>query len=149
MNQIFDLRGKVAVITGATGVLAGTISKSLAKSGVKLALLTRKVDSLTDLLKSIEEDGGVAKGFQADILSEDSLNKVKNEIIGQFGRIDILLNIAGGNLPGATIPEDKTVFDMSMTDFKKVTDLNLNGTVLPSLIFGKTMSEQKKGVIIN
>ena len=149
MNQLFDLTAKVAVITGATGVLAATISKSLAKGGVKLALLTRNLDTLSDLLNNINEGGGIAKGFTVDILSAKSLQKARNEIIEEFGRIDILLNIAGGNLPGATIPEDKSVFDMSMSDFKKVMDLNLNGTVLPSLVFGKTMSEQKQGVIIN
>lgn len=149
MNQIFTISGKVAVITGAGGVLAGTIAKSLAKSGVKLALLTRNTDSISELLNEIKQEDGVAKGFKADILSESSLSEVKKEIVSEYGRIDILLNIAGGNLPGATIAEEHTIFDMSMDDFKKVTDLNLNGTVIPSLIFGQVMAEQKEGVIIN
>ncbi|MFK5971800.1 MAG: SDR family oxidoreductase [Flavobacteriaceae bacterium] len=149
MNQIFTISGKVAVITGAGGVLAGTIAKSLAKSGVKLALLTRNTASIAELLDEIKQEGGVAKAFRADILSESSLSEVKNEIVLEYGRIDILLNIAGGNLPGATIAEDRTVFDMSIDDFKKVTDLNLNGTVIPSLVFGKVMADQKEGVIIN
>ena len=149
MNQIFTISEKVAIITGAGGVLAGTVAKSLAKSGVKLALLTRDTASISELLNEIEEEGGVAKGFKADILSEASLLRVKREIVSEYGRIDILLNIAGGNLPGATIAEDQTIFDMSLDDFKSVTDLNLNGTVIPSLVFGKVMAEQKEGVIIN
>ncbi|MGB5553201.1 MAG: SDR family oxidoreductase [Flavobacteriaceae bacterium] len=149
MNELFNINNKVAVITGAAGVLAGTVAKSLAVNGVKLALLTRDTSALGPLLEGINGTGGIAKGFKADILSEANLIEVRKDILAHFGKIDILLNIAGGNLPGATIAEDKTIFDMVLNDFKKVTDLNLNGTVIPSLVFGKTIAEQKSGVIIN
>lgn len=147
--MMFNIAKRVAVITGASGALARSIATSLAEGGVKLALLTRNNEALWSLVKEIRAKGGVAQSYEADILSEASLKSVKQEIVKDFGRIDILLNIAGGNLPGATIAPDKTIFDMSMDDFKKVTDLNLNGTVLPSLIFGKVMAEQQEGVIIN
>ncbi len=145
----FNISGKVAIITGAAGVLAGTVAKSLSKNGVKLALLSRNKESVSDLITEISKRGGIAKAYEADILSESNLKEVRKQIGNDFGSIDILLNIAGGNLPGATIAEDSSIFEMSMNDFKKVTDLNLNGTVIPSLVFGKVMSEQKKGVIIN
>lgn len=147
--MMFNIAKKVAVITGASGALAGSIARSLAGADVKLALLTRNNKALWPLVKEIRAHGGVAQSYGADILSKESLQSVKEEIQKDFGRIDILLNIAGGNLPGATIAPDKTIFDMSMDDFRKVTDLNLNGTVLPSLIFGKVMAEQEEGVIIN
>ncbi len=146
---MFEIKNKIAIITGASGALAGSVAKSLAGAGVKLALLSRKESSLESLLEEIAKTGGKAEAYEADILDEESLQNAKLQIMNDFGRIDILLNIAGGNLPGATIAPDKTIFDLSMDDFKKVIDLNLNGTVLPSLIFGKTMVDQKEGVIIN
>ncbi|WP_373517463.1 SDR family oxidoreductase [Pricia sp.] len=146
---MFEINNKIAIITGASGALAGSVAKSLASAGVKLALLSRKESSLQFLMDEITKSGGRAKAYEADILDEVSLQKAKLQIMNDFGRIDILLNIAGGNLPGATIAPDKTIFNLSMDDFKKVTDLNLNGTVLPSLVFGKTMADQKAGVIIN
>ena len=149
MKNRFGIENKVAIITGASGSLAGSVAKSFARAGVKLALLSRKESSLNELLSEIESIGGYAKAYEADILDESSLNITKSKIIADFGRIDILLNIAGGNLSGATVPLDKTLFDLSIDGFKKVTDLNLNGTVIPSLVFGKTMAEQKEGVILN
>ena len=149
MKNRFGIENKVAIITGASGSLAGSVAKSFAQAGVKLVLLSRKTSSLNELLSEIESIGGHAKAYEADILDETSLNITKNKIIDDFGKIDILLNIAGGNLPGATVPLCKTLFDLSMDGFKKVTDLNLNGTVIPSLVFGKTMAEQKEGVILN
>lgn len=146
MNSPFDLSGSVAIITGASGALASAAAKSLSHAGVRLALLSRKKSSASDLGGDLSSE---AKVFEANVLSEKSLTQVREEILEQFGRIDILLNIAGGNLRGATIEEEQTLFDMGMEDFKKVVDLNLNGTVIPSMVFGKVMADQNKGVIIN
>ena len=146
---MFDITNKIAIITGASGALAGSVAKSLSRSGVHLALLTRKKSSVQSLLNDIANYAGKAEVYEADILDEQSLREAKSQIISDFGKIDILLNIAGGNLPGATIAPDKTIFNLSIDDFKKVTDLNLNGTVLPSLVFGEAMADQKNGVIIN
>ena len=146
---MFDLKHKVAVITGASGTLAGCVAKSLAAHGVSLALLSRNKSSVSPLLEDIAEIGGRAKVYEADVLDARSLEKVRKSILVDFTRIDILLNIAGGNLPGATIAPDETVFDMSILEFSKVTELNLNGTLLPSLVFGKVMADQKEGTIIN
>jgi NAD(P)-dependent dehydrogenase (short-subunit alcohol dehydrogenase family) len=146
MNNPFDLSGRVAIITGASGALASGAARSLSDAGVRLALITRKKSSLSEL---VEHLSGEVKVFEADVLSEESIRQARQAILEQFGRVDILLNIAGGNLPGATIEENQTPFDLGIEDFKKVTDLNLNGTVIPSIIFGKVMADQKNGVIIN
>ncbi|MEO1010136.1 MAG: SDR family oxidoreductase [Bacteroidota bacterium] len=145
----FDISDKVAIITGASGALARSIANSLSSSGVKLALLTRNTDSIESMITEMRVAEVDVRSYSADILSEASLREVRKRIVQDFGRIDILLNSAGGNLPGATIEPEETVFDMSMEYFKKVTDLNLNGTVLPSLVFGKIMAQQKEGAIIN
>ncbi len=145
----FDLKNKVAVITGGGGALGGCIAQSLSLSGLKIAILDLTSESAMNTVAMIEEQGGNAIGFAANVLSEDSIKNVSQEIIKKWGRVDILLNAAGGNTPGATIAVDQTIFDLSMDDFKKVTELNLNGSVIPSLIFGKIMADQKSGSIIN
>tara|TARA_A100001011_G_scaffold238512_1_gene246481 strand:+ start:11604 stop:12419 length:816 start_codon:yes stop_codon:yes gene_type:complete len=145
----FDLKNKVAVITGGGGALGGCIAQSLSLSGLKVAILDLTSESANNTVEMIEEQGGDAIGFAANVLSEDSIENVSQEIIKKWGRVDILLNAAGGNMPGATIAVDQTIFDLSMDDFKKVTELNLNGSVIPSLIFGKIMADQKSGSIIN
>lgn len=149
MSNLFEIRNKVAVITGAGGTLGSEVAKSLALAGVKVILLTRKVINVEDLMSEIASNGGTSVAYETDVLSKESLTQSKNTIVQQYDRVDILLNIAGGNLPGATIPDDKTIFDLSLNDFNTVVDLNLNGTVLPSLVFGEVMARQKEGVIIN
>ena len=146
---MFELSHKVAVITGASGTLAGCVARSLANHGVGLALLSRNENSVVPLLQEIAGNGGKAAVYESDVLDRQSLENAKESVLEDFGRIDILLNVAGGNLPGATIAPDETVFEMSLSDFNRVTELNLNGTLVPSLVFGKAMAEQKEGVIIN
>ena len=149
MKPNFDLKNKVAVITGGGGALGGSIAQSFSQSGVKIAILDLTLESAQRTVDIIKKAGGTAIGFAANVLSEKSVGAVSNEIFEQWGRVDILLNAAGGNMPGATIAVDQTIFDLSMDDFKKVTELNLNGSVIPSLIFGKIMADQKSGSIIN
>ena len=149
MKPNFDLKNKVAVITGGGGALGGSIAQSFSQSGVKIAILDLTLESAQRTVDIIKKAGGTAIGFASNVLSEKSVGAVSNEIFEQWGRVDILLNAAGGNMPGATIAVDQTIFDLSMDDFKKVTELNLNGSVIPSLIFGKIMADQKSGSIIN
>ena len=149
MKPNFDLKNKVAVITGGGGALGGCVAKSLSLSGVKIAILDLTQESVKRTVDAIIKGGGIAIGFVADVLSQESIENVSNKILKEWGRVDILLNAAGGNVPGATIAVDQTIFDLSINDFKKVTELNLNGSVIPSLIFGKIMAEQKSGSIIN
>ena len=82
-------------------------------------------------------------------MNKEVLEGNKVEIMKAYGRIDVLLNAAGGNMPGATIAPDKTFFDLEIDAFKKVVDLNLFGTVLPTMVFAGIMVDQKKGSIVN
>ncbi len=149
MNSIFDLNDKVAVITGGTGVLGSTAALSLASARVKIVLLTTKKNNAIQIENAIRNKGGELLVLEANVLSKASMEEVRDEVLDKFGRLDILLNVAGGNMPGATIGPDQTIFDLSMDDFTKVTELNLNGTVIPSLVFGKVMADQGFGSIIN
>lgn len=147
--QLFDISKKVFVITGATGVLGGSAANYLAKQGAKIAVLGRNNKKLELLKSQLGALGAEAFSFECDILSKPALEMAKASIVEQFERVDVLLNIAGGNMPGATIANGQTIFDMSIDDFQQVTRLNLDGTVLPSMVFGAVMAKQKSGAIIN
>jgi Dehydrogenases with different specificities (related to short-chain alcohol dehydrogenases) len=149
MNELFSIKGKVAVITGAGGVLGGSIAGSFIRSGAKVVAIDIRQENLDARVKELTEMGGEAMGVVGNVLDIESLENVAGEILNKWGRIDILLNIAGGNLPGATLAPDQAFFDMKITDWEKVTNLNMNGTVFPSMVFGKVMAEQKSGSIIN
>lgn len=149
MKPNFNLNERVAVITGGGGALGGCIAQSLSQSGVKIVILDLTQESAQQTVDAIEKEGGMAISFSADVLSKKSMEDVSKEILKKWGRIDILLNAAGGNMPGATIGVNQTIFDLSMDDFNKVTELNLNGSVIPSLVFGKIMADQNSGSIIN
>ena len=148
LNQIFNLKNKVAIITGGGGVLAGKMAEGLLKSGAKVILLDILEKSVVDRASTLSESGTI-EGMACDVLDKARLESVKEAIISQYGKIDILINAAGGNMPGATIAPDQTIFNMNMEDFKKVTELNLNGSVLSSLVFGQVMANQKSGCILN
>lgn len=149
MNDLFNLRNKVAVVTGGSGTLGGNITKYLAKNGVKVVVIGRTLENVDLRLEEIRGIGGKGIGLVANVLNIEELRAARKTILEEWGRIDILINTAGGNLPGATLTEQQTVFDMKVGDFNKVTDLNLNGTVYPCLVFGHPMSQQKNGSIIN
>ncbi|MEK9787917.1 MAG: SDR family oxidoreductase [Flavobacteriaceae bacterium] len=145
---MFDLKDKVIILTGATGVLGSAIALSLAKAQVQLILLGRNQE-LLDLLNSQLTPFTKVRTFVVDVLNKQDLLGVRSKILSELNRIDILINAVGGNLPGAVIPDQKTVFDLSENDFDEVVDLNLKGTLLPSLVFGEIMGKQGKGSIIN
>ncbi len=149
MNEQFSIQGKVAVITGAGGVLGGNIARSFIEQGAKVVAIDIRQEQLDKRVEELKAMGGEAIGLIGNVLDVENLQKVADMIVEKWGRIDILINVAGGNLPGATLTPEQTVFDMKVEDWKKVTDLNLNGTVYPSLAFGKVMARQKKGAIIN
>lgn len=146
---MFDLTDKVAIITGGAGVLGSAMAIGLANAGAKLGILGRTASKLINTCKEIESRGGQAIPLQANVLDKDQLQLVCDSVISQWGKIDILVNCAGGNMKGATIMPDQNFFDLSTDDFTKVTDLNLKGTVLPTMVFGKAMAAQKKGCIVN
>ncbi len=149
MNELFSIQGKVAVITGAGGVLGGSMARAFVEAGAKVVAIDIRQENLDKRVEELTALGGEAIGIVGNVLDIPSLKKVANEIIAKWGRIDILLNIAGGNLPGATLNPDQEFFDMKIEDWEKVTSLNMNGTVYPSMVFGEVMARQKSGSIIN
>ena len=148
-NDTFSIAGKVAIITGAGGVLGGSIAKSFVQAGAKIVAMDIRQEPLDKIVAELHALGGEAMGVVGNVLELDSLQKVADEVVSAWGSIDILLNIAGGNLPGATLREDQSFFDMAISDWERVTSLNINGTVYPSLVFGKVMARQGSGSIIN
>ncbi len=144
-----NYKGKVAVITGGSGVLGGSIAQGLALEGIKVVILGRTQKSIDERVHKIKNAGGNAFGVSADVLNRESLEKARDHIIDKFGKIDILINAAGGNVKGATIQPNEDFFDMNIEDFDTVTNLNLKGTVLPTLVFGKEIAKETHGCIIN
>jgi NAD(P)-dependent dehydrogenase (short-subunit alcohol dehydrogenase family) len=149
IQSLFSVENKTVVITGGTGVLGSVMAKSLAAAGAQVVVLGRRAEAGLKLVDEIKKAGGRAYSFQADVLNQADLKSVKEKIVSATGTIDILINAAGGNMPGATIPPDKTFFDLDSKAFQQVVDLNLLGTVLPSQIFGEVMAANKKGIIVN
>jgi NAD(P)-dependent dehydrogenase (short-subunit alcohol dehydrogenase family) len=149
MKNLFDIKDNVTVITGGTGVLGRTIAKYLALNGAKVIILGRKEDVGQAIVDDIKNDGGQCEFMKTDVMDEACVQKNCDDIIAKYGRIDTLLNAAGGNMPGATIGPDKTFFDLDASQFSKVLELNLTGTVIPTQIFLKPMVKQGKGSIIN
>ena len=149
--NLFDLNNRVVVITGATGVLGKSISEYFALQGASVVILVRessihKGDLLVDDIKS---KGGKADCVVADVMCKESLESAYEQIISKYRRIDVLMNAAGGNMPAATVAPEKTIFDLDTEAVKTVSDLNLFGTILPTMVFAKAMAQQKSGSIIN
>lgn len=144
-----NYKDKVAIITGGAGILGGAMAKGLALEGVRLAILGRTATTIQIKVDEINALGGQAIGLVADVLDRKKLESARKKVLQKWGRIDILVNAAGGNVKGATIMPDESFFDMHMEDFDNVTNLNLKGTVLPTLIFGKEMAKQQTGSIVN
>jgi len=148
MRNLFDVKGKVIVITGGAGILGRGMAEYMAEQGCKVVILDR-ADAGVALVEEIKSKGGEALYLNTNVLEKESLEQNAKDIVATFGRIDILVNAAGGNMAGATIGPDQTIFDLQIDAFEKVVDLNLFGTVLPCMVFGKIMVDQKEGSIIN
>lgn len=149
MTKLFDLTGKTALITGGTGVLGAAMAKGLADAGANTVILGRRKEAGEELVKSIRSNNARSIFVKADVLNATDLLAARDRVLNEFGTLDILVNSAGGNLPGAVIMPEQSFFDLKMEEFDKVVDLNLTGTVLPSKIFGEEMAKKKTGVIIN
>lgn len=149
MNNLFDIKGNVTVITGGTGVLGRAIAKYLAFNGAKVIILGRKEEVGNAIVAEIRAEGGKCEFMKTDVMSVEAVKKNCEDILAKYGRVDTLLNAAGGNMPGATIPPDKTIFDLQPDQFQTVLELNLTGTVIPTQIFLEPMVKQGKGSVIN
>jgi NAD(P)-dependent dehydrogenase (short-subunit alcohol dehydrogenase family) len=149
MADLFDLSGNTAVITGGGGVLCGCIARHLAQRGVRVAVLDLKQDAAQACAKCVTDAGGKAVAVAANVLDRTSLDLALARCQEMLGRIDFLINGAGGNHPSATTSADLKFFDIPVEAFEKVMGLNLLGTVLPSMVFGRAMVERGEGVILN
>ena len=144
-NQRFSLDGKVAVVTGATGVLGGAMAHGLAEAGARVAILGRREARAAEVAAAIRAAGGDAMPLPADVLDRDQLLAARTRLLQEWSQVDILINCAGGNIPGAVIFGETTFFNMSMDALDQVTALNLTGTVLPTQVFGESLTRNATG----
>jgi NAD(P)-dependent dehydrogenase (short-subunit alcohol dehydrogenase family) len=149
MKELFDIKDKVIVITGAGGVLCGTMAKALAQAGAKIAVLDIDETAAAEVADEIGTSQGQAIAVKCNVLDKESLESAKKEINSEFGQIDILINGAGGNKKEATTSPDLSFFDLPAEAIRFVFDLNFIGTLLPTQVFGKEMAENGAGVILN
>jgi NAD(P)-dependent dehydrogenase (short-subunit alcohol dehydrogenase family) len=146
LRELYALDGQVAVVTGGTGVLGGEMARGLARAGARVAIMGRRAELAERVAREITAlGGGEAMALPADVGDAQQLTDARDRLLERWGRVDILLNAAGGNVPAATIPDDKTIFDLEIPAFEQVLSLNLTGTVRPSLIFGQAMSTRSDG----
>lgn len=149
IQDLFSLRGRVAVVTGATGVLGGEIARGLSLAGAKVGILGRRVDRAARVVAEIEQSGGKALALPANVLDRGELEAAREAVESRWGRLDILVNAAGGNVPQATVSGNAEIFDLPEDALRQVFDLNLLGTVLPSQVFGEKLARSREGCIIN
>lgn len=152
LDELFGLHGQVAVVTGATGVLGAAMARGLARAGARVGVLGRRQDRARAIATEIDANGGEALALPADVLRKDELATAREETLRRWGRIDILVNAAGGNVPAATLSGNTTFFDLSEDALRQVIDLNLLGTVLPCQVFGAVMARRDApgpGCIVN
>jgi len=149
LANLFDISGQVAVVTGGGGVLCGTMSRALGRLGVKVAVLDLFEEAAQRVADDIASQGGAALAVQCDVLDKASLEAARDAVLARFGRVDVLINGAGGNKKQATTSPDLSFFDLPPDAIRWVFDLNFLGTLLPSQVFGKLMAEQGQGVILN
>lgn len=149
IDDLFGVKDKVCVLTGGGGILAGAIGEGLAKGGAKIALLDIRLENALTRANEIKKKRGIAIAYETNVLDMEELAKTRERINSELGSVDVLINLAGGNMPGASILPNQTIFDLKSADFEKVVNLNLNGTVYPTVVFSKDMAERKTGCIIN
>lgn len=144
----FDLAGRVAVVTGGYGVLGGAIAADLGRAGVRVAVLGRRRQAAERQADQIRQAGGEAMALVADVLDESALRKARDELVGRWQVLDILVNAAGGNVARAR-SDVSSVFDVPMDAFDEALRLNLHGTVFPSMVFSEGMAERGAGCVVN
>ena len=149
LASLFDLSGKVAVVTGGGGVLAGAMSRALGRVGVKVAVLDLILEAAQKVVDEVVAAGGEAVAVKCDVLDKVSLEAACRTVLERFGRVDILINGAGGNKKQATTGSDLSFFDLPSDAVQWVFNLNFIGTLLPSQVFGRILAKRGEGVILN
>lgn len=148
-DPLFDLREQVIVITGGGGVLPGALGRGLAARGARIVLLSRTLSKAEEIATNILDAGGQAIAIAGDVTDRVSMQAAADQTISTYGRIDHLINGAGGQRPGAIATTAEMFFEMSETELRAIIDLNLMGTILPSQVFGAYLARQKQGSILN
>lgn len=149
MSDLFSVNDQVIVITGATGVLGRSMVKHFAAQGARVVILGRNVQVGERLAAEAIAAGGRAMFLAVDVLDKALVERSYEQVMQAHGRIDVLINGAGGNMPGATIPPERTIFDLDIEAMRRVVDLNLFGTLIPTMVFARAMADRGQGSIIN
>jgi NAD(P)-dependent dehydrogenase (short-subunit alcohol dehydrogenase family) len=149
MNNLFSVKDKVIAITGGGGVLCGTMAKALAADGAKIAVLDLSSEAAARVANEINAQGGTAQPVACNVLDKAGIEQARDKVLAAFGRVDVLINGAGGNKKEATTSPEQSFFDLPAEAIRFVFDLNFLGTLLPTQVFGKVMAEQGSGNILN
>ncbi len=149
LSKHYDFTNRVAVITGGAGILGGEMACALAGCNANIAILDRAPVQAEQMLTRIHSLGDRAIAIECDVLQRESMELAAETVLAKWGKIDCLINAAGGNSPGATTSAEKAFFDLTDSALRFVSELNLLGTVIPSQVFGKIMAKQQEGVIVN
>jgi NAD(P)-dependent dehydrogenase (short-subunit alcohol dehydrogenase family) len=149
MTDKFSLSGKVIVVTGGTGILGNSFVNGIVEAGGTVGILGRNKAVAEERANHINANGGNAIGLVADVLNTEELIAAKNQVLDAFGRIDGLVNGAGGNMPQGVLQPDQDIFSMNIEGMKEVMEVNLWGTLYPTQIFGEAIANTGKGSIVN
>jgi NAD(P)-dependent dehydrogenase (short-subunit alcohol dehydrogenase family) len=149
LHDLFGLEGQDAVVTGGTGVLGGAMARGLARAGAKVGVLGRRREQAEAAVALIEAEGACALALLADVLDRGQLEAVRDAVVERWGRLDVLVNAAGGNMPAATLDPGRSFFDLPVEGMQPVIALNLHGTLLPSQVFGEALARNGRGCIVN
>lgn len=149
LTQQYDFTGKTVVITGGAGILGGEMACALVGCNANVAILDRDPKLAERFIHRIPTSVGRASVIYTDVLNSDTLKQTADTVLNEFGKIDCLINAAGGNKPQATTSPEHSFFDLPKDALQFVFDLNIVGTILPSQVFGKLMAQQKEGIILN
>jgi NAD(P)-dependent dehydrogenase (short-subunit alcohol dehydrogenase family) len=148
-DRLFSVHGTVVAITGAAGIIYSSIARGLAERGAKVALLDLLADKAKEVADDIVADGGEAIACACNVLEAESIQAALDTVVAKWGRVDALINGAGGNRAGATVQRDGKFTDLDLSELDKVFALNYKGTFLPTQIFCKHFAQQGKGMIVN
>src|SRR5215212_5183069 len=145
----FSLKDKVIIVTGGTGILGNSFVDAIVEAGGAVGILGRKKNVAEQRAEAINKKGGKALGLVADVMDEKQLQSAKEKALEYFGKIDGLVNAAGGNMPEGVLAPNENIFKMNLEGMRKVADINLWGTVIPTQVFGEAIAATGKGSIVN
>jgi NAD(P)-dependent dehydrogenase (short-subunit alcohol dehydrogenase family) len=145
----FSLKDKVIIVTGGTGILGNSFVNAIVEAGGAVGILGRKAEVAEERAEAINKQGGKAIALVADAMDEQQLQQAKEKILKAFGKVDGLVNAAGGNMPDGVLQPDEDIFSMKVDGMKKVMDINLWGTVIPTQVFGEAIARSGSGSIVN